>query len=131
MLKEFKEFIAKGNVLDMAIGLVIGSAFTAVITSLVENIITPLLSVFTSGVDFKDWVVSIGSVNFQVGLFINSITSFLIIAFVMFVVVKAANRMRKTEEAEVTTKECPFCKTEIPLDATRCPHCTSELQARA
>ncbi len=131
MLKEFKEFIAKGNVLDMAVGLVIGSAFTAVITSLVENIITPLLGFFLNGVDFKDWTVSVGNINFQVGLFINAIISFLIIAFVMFLVVKAANRLRRKEEEEVTTKECPYCKTEIALEATRCPHCTSELQARA
>lgn len=130
MIKEFKEFIARGNVLDMAVGIVIGAAFKAIVDSFVADILTPLLSALTSGVNFKDWVVKAGPMQFAVGNFINTIVSFLMIAFCMFLVVKAANKMRRKKEeapAAPTTKVCPFCKTEIPIDATRCPHCTSEL----
>lgn len=128
MIKEFKEFIAKGNVLDMAVGVVIGAAFKAIIDSLVADLITPLLSAFTNGVDFKDWVISVGNINFAVGNFINNIISFLIIAFIMFLIVKAFNRFRKQEvESQPTTKTCSHCKEEVHIDATRCPHCTSEL----
>ena len=128
MLKEFKEFIARGNVLDMAIGVVIGGAFKAIIDSLVADILTPILSIFTAGVNFKEWTVQAGDASFAVGNFINAIISFLLIAFVMFLIVKAANRMRKQQAADPTTKQCPHCLTDIPIGATRCPHCTSELK---
>ncbi|MDY3052783.1 MAG: large conductance mechanosensitive channel protein MscL [Ndongobacter sp.] len=131
MLKEFKDFIARGNVLDMAIGVIIAGAFKAIIDSLVADLLTPLLSGVTGGVNFKDWVVTAGSMQFGVGTFINTIISFLIIAFVMFLIVKAFNRARakKTpaEKAAPTTKTCPYCKSEINIEATRCPNCTSEL----
>ena len=129
MLKEFKEFIARGNVLDMAVGIILGASFKAIVDSFVQDIITPVLSTLTAGVQFKDWVLTVGNVQFAVGAFINTIVSFLIIAFVMFLIVKAFNRMRRKQEPPKapTTKVCPYCFSEIPLAATRCPHCTSEL----
>lgn len=131
MLKEFKDFIARGNVLDMAIGVIVAGAFKAIIDSLVADLLTPLLSGVTGGVNFKDWVITAGDMQFGVGTFINTILSFLIIAFVMFLIVKAFNRARAkkapAEEAAPTTKTCPYCKSEIDIEATRCPHCTSEL----
>lgn len=130
MFKEFKEFIAKGNVLDLAVAVILGAAFKAIIDSLVADIITPILNVFTAGVDFSKWVLSVGPINFAVGNFINSAISFLLIAFVLFLVVKSMNALKRKEEAEAvaTTKVCPRCKSEIAIDATRCPHCTSELE---
>lgn len=131
MIKEFKDFIAHGSVLDMAVGVVMGAAFKAIIDSLVADIITPLMNVFLGGIDFKDWVLQAGPIRFMVGNFINAILSFLIIAYIMFILVRVANRLRKKEEpAPPTTKVCPFCKSEIPAEATRCPHCTSELGKR-
>ncbi len=127
MIKEFKDFIAQGNVLEMAVGIIIGTAFKAVIDSLVADIITPILNVFLKGVDFKDLVLQVGPVNFAIGNFINTIVSFLIIGFVMFLIVKGFNKMRKEKPVDPTTKICPHCQTEIPVNATRCPHCTSEL----
>ena len=127
MIKEFKDFIQKGNVLDMAVAVVLGAAFKAIVDSLVEDLITPLLSAFTAGVDFKDWVVSVGNINFTVGNFINNVISFLIIAFVMFLIVKAFNKFKKEEEKAEPTKTCPHCMEEVNIEAKRCPHCTSEL----
>ncbi len=131
MIKEFKEFISRGNVLDMAVGVIIGAAFKAIVDSLVADIITPILNVFLQGVNFSEWVVKAGPIQFAVGNFINNIISFLVIAFVLFLIVKAINKaqaLNKKEEAPApTTKTCPYCKSVIPLEATRCPHCTSEL----
>ncbi|MDO4605546.1 MAG: large conductance mechanosensitive channel protein MscL [Helcococcus sp.] len=128
MIKEFRDFIQKGNVLDMAIGVIIGAAFKAIVDSLVEDLLTPLLSAFTAGVDFKDWVVSVGNINFALGNFINNIISFLIIAFVMFLIVKAFNKFKKKEEvAAPNTKTCPHCMESVNIEATKCPHCTSVL----
>ncbi|MDD7593724.1 MAG: large conductance mechanosensitive channel protein MscL [Peptoniphilaceae bacterium] len=125
MIKEFKEFISQGSVLDTAVGIIIGAAFKAIIDSFIADLITPLLNVFLGNINFKDWVVTVGPINFAVGNFINNVLSFLVIGFVMFLLVKAANKMRKQKAA--TTKTCPHCQTEIPIGATRCPHCTSEL----
>ncbi len=130
MIKEFKDFIAHGSVLDMAVGFVMGAAFKAIIDSLVADIVTPLLNVFLGGVDFKDWVLKAGPIHFMVGNFINAVLSFLIIAYIMFLLVRTANHLRKKEPAPPATKVCPFCKSEIPVEATRCPHCTSELGGR-
>lgn len=127
MLKEFKEFIARGNVIDMAIGIIMGSAFTAIVKSLVDDILMPIISGLTAGINYEDIVVNIAGASLKVGNFINAIISFLIIALVMFMIVKALNSRHTDEEEEVTTKDCPFCKSEIPLEATRCPHCTSKL----
>ena len=129
---EFKKFISRGNVMDMAVGIIIGGAFTAIVTSLVEDIITPILGIF-GGMDFSDVVLTINGSNFGIGKFITAIINFLLIALVLFSIIKAINKAqtigkKKEEEAAPTTKKCPYCLSEIPLEATRCPHCTSELQ---
>ena len=132
-MKEFKEFIARGNVMDMAVGIIIGGAFTAIVTSLVNDIIMPLVSVITGGFDFKQLSITLGqgegAATLNYGAFITAIINFLIIAFVIFTMIKALNKLsrKKKEEPEPTTKECPYCKSEIPIEAVKCPHCTSEL----
>lgn len=129
---EFKKFISRGNVMDMAVGIIIGGAFTAIVTSLVEDIITPILGIF-GGMDFSDVVLTINGSNFGIGKFITAIINFLLIALVLFSIIKAINKAqtigkKKEEEAAPTTKKCPYCLSKIPLEATRCPHCTSELK---
>jgi large conductance mechanosensitive channel len=132
-MKEFKEFISRGNVMDMAVGIIIGGAFTAIVTSLVEDIITPIIGMI-GGFDFSSFVVTVNNSNIAVGNFINAVINFLLIAFVLFSIIKAMNKAasvvkKPEEEAEEapTTKMCPYCKSEIAVDATRCPHCTSQL----
>ena len=131
-MKEFKEFISRGNVMDMAVGIIIGGAFTAIVNSLVEDIINPLLGCFVS-MDFSAWKIPlVGDASLGVGNFINAIISFLIMAFILFSIIKAMNKaasIGKKEEAPAapTTKMCPYCKSEIAIDATKCPHCTSDL----
>lgn len=137
-IKEFKEFISRGNVMDMAVGIIIGGAFTAIVNSLVNDILMPLLSLLTGGMDFSTLSVVLGSgedaATLNYGLFIGAIINFLLIALVIFWLIKAINKvsnLRKKEEEEVeeaTTKVCPYCKEEVAIDATRCPHCTSELE---
>jgi len=130
---EFKDFISKGNVIDMAVGVVIGGAFSKIVNSLVENIITPLISAIVGKETFTDISFKLGSTTIGVGAFIQSIFDFLIMAFVIFVVIKNMSKLKsmiiKEEEVieEATTKICPYCKTEINIEATRCPNCTSEL----
>lgn len=131
--KEFKEFISKGNVMDLAVGVIIGGAFTAIVNSLVNDIVTPLLSLITGGFDFSSLAVSLGegeeAAVLSYGAFISAIINFLLTALVIFIIIKSINKFRKkTEEPAPTTKMCPFCKEKIALDATRCPHCTSELE---
>lgn len=146
MIKEFKEFAVKGNVMDMAVGVVIGGAFGKIVTSLVNDLIMPLVGLLVGGLDFSNLFIqliddgniyttidaaaeaSIPTLNY--GLFISAIVDFLIIAFSIFMVIKSLNKFKKKEELveEVaTTKTCPYCKTEISIKATRCPHCTSQL----
>ena len=131
-MKEFKEFISRGNVMDMAVGIIIGGAFTAIVNSLVADIINPLLGCFIS-MDFSAWTIPlVGEAALGIGNFINAIISFLIMAFILFSIIKAMNKAasigKKPEEpAAPTTKICPYCKSEIAIEATRCPHCTSEL----
>ena len=135
-IKEFKEFISRGNVMDMAVGVIIGGAFTAIVTSLVNDILMPVLSLITGGLDFTSLCIVLGegenAATLNYGAFIAAIINFLLIAFVIFLLVKMINnfsRKKKEEEpAPVTTKTCTFCKEEISIDATRCPHCTSELK---
>ena len=127
MLKEFKNFIARGNVLDMAIGIIMGSAFTAIVKSMVDDILMPIISGLTAGIDYEDVVVNVAGASLKVGNFINAVISFIIIAFVMFMIVKAINSLHKEEVKEETEKECPYCKSSIPIKASRCPHCTSKL----
>ena len=131
-MKEFKEFISRGNVMDMAVGIIIGGAFTAIVNSLVEDIINPLLGCFVS-MDFSAWKIPlVGDASLGVGNFINAIISFLIMAFILFSIIKAMNKAasigkKEEEPAAPTTKMCPYCKSEIAIEATRCPHCTSQL----
>lgn len=133
-IEEFKTFISRGNVMDMAVGIIIGGAFTAIVSSLVEDIISPILGLF-GGLNFDRLSVTLmGEVTLNYGKFITSIINFLIMALVIFVIVKgmnsAAAKLKSKEEekpAEPTTKVCPFCKSAIAIDAVRCPHCTSVL----
>lgn len=142
MLKEFKEFALRGNVLDMAIGIIIGAAFGKIITSLVNDIIMPPIGLLLGNVDFSNLFINLsgnsfaslaeaqaaGAVTINYGLFINTVIDFLIVAFVIFLLIKQVNRFKKpVPVAEPTTHLCPYCCMEIPLKATRCPHCTSEL----
>ena len=154
MLKEFKEFIMRGNVMDMAVGIIIGAAFSAIVNSLVKDIITPVIGLIFKA-DFTNlfWVMrdgktapldgiayrtlaeaqSAGAVTMNYGNFINYLITFLIVAFVIFMLIRAINRMRRLAEkpkeaAAPTTKDCPFCLSSVPIKATRCPHCTSELK---
>ncbi|MDO5026828.1 MAG: large conductance mechanosensitive channel protein MscL [Tissierellia bacterium] len=127
MIKEFKEFISRGNVIDLAVGVVIGGAFGAIVTSLVEDIIMPLVGLILGGLNFAGLSIKVGEAEVMYGNFIQVVVNFLIIAFCIFLVIKAINKFKKPEEVAVTTKVCPFCKSEIDLEATRCPHCTSEL----
>lgn len=150
MLKEFKEFAMRGNVVDMAVGIVIGAAFGTIVKSLVADVIMPPIGLLLGNVDFSNLFIIIkegtvpgpfstladaqkaGAVTINYGAFINTIVSFLIVAFALFMVVKGMNRMKREQEAPPaapTTKECSHCFTTIPIKATRCPNCTSELQA--
>src|SRR5574340_1032923 len=120
----------RGNVLDLAIGVIIGAAFGKIVTSLVNDILMPVIGLLTGGVDLSDRAFTIGPASVLWGAFIQNIIDFLIIALVIFLIVKAANRMKKPEkQKEPTVKECPYCFSVIHITATRCPECTSELEA--
>lgn len=127
---EFKEFALKGNIMDLAIGMVMGSAFTAIVTSIVDNVFSPLIGALTSGINLAELSVTVGGVEFVYGAVINAIVSFLIISLVMFLIVKALAKASRKDKEEVaaTTKTCPYCKSEIDIEATRCPHCTSQIE---
>lgn len=144
MLKEFKEFAMRGNVLDMAVGIIIGAAFGRIITSLVSDIIMPPIGLLLGRVDFSTLFLNISGTQYPTlaaakaanaatinyGSFLNTVIDFLIVAFVIFLMVRQVNRWKKPEPvAVVTTKECPYCASQIPLKAARCPNCTSELRA--
>lgn len=147
MWKELKAFILRGNVFDMAVGIIVGTAFGAIVKSLVSDVIMPPVGLLLGKVDFVNLFILLrdgktpgpyaaladaqaaGAVTLNYGLFINTIISFLIIAVVMFFLIKGLNQLKKQEvPAAPTTKDCPFCQTAIPLKATRCPHCTSDLR---
>jgi large conductance mechanosensitive channel len=150
MIKEFKEFAMRGNVVDMAVGIIIGASFGSIVKSLVDDVLMPVIGLLMGNVDFANFffVLKAGkipgpyatlaeakaasAVTLSYGLFINSIVTFLIVAFAVFLLVKQINSLKRQEEAPPaapTTKECPFCLSMVPLKATRCPHCTSELKA--
>ena len=143
MLKEFRDFIARGNVLDLAVAVIIGAAFGKIITSLVEGVIMPPIGLLLGKVDFSNLIIDLSGQHpaslaeakakglpvVAYGAFINDVIIFLIVAIVIFLVVKAANRMKREQPAEATTRDCPYCLTSIPIAATRCSGCTSELQA--
>ena len=147
MLKEFKEFAMKGNVIDMAVGIIIGAAFGTIIKSLVDDVLMPPIGLLLGNVDFSNLFLIIkegkvagpysslaaakaaGAVSVNIGIFINTIISFLIVAFSVFLVIKNVNRMKKEPPPpDPATKDCPFCYSAIPVKATRCPNCTSELK---
>ncbi len=144
MIKEFREFIARGNVIDLAVAVIIGAAFGKLVTSLVEGIIMPPIGLLLGGVDFANLFIDISGKNaasladaqvrglpvIAYGVFINDVISFLIIAFVIFLIVKAINK-RKHEEVVELTKECPYCVSTIPIEAMKCSGCCSELPAAA
>lgn len=142
MLKEFKTFIMKGNVIDLAVAVIIGGAFGAIISSLVNDIIMPIIGQLLGKVNFADMYINLsggsypnlaaakaaGAATINYGVFINTLINFIIIGFVIFLIVRSINRMKKAPEpVAATTKECPFCFTQIPIPAKRCPNCTSEL----
>tara|TARA_R110000772_G_scaffold129051_4_gene237083 strand:- start:110998 stop:111453 length:456 start_codon:yes stop_codon:yes gene_type:complete len=149
MLKEFKEFAMRGNVIDMAVGIIIGGAFGTIVKSLVNDVIMPPIGLLLGGVDFSDLFITLkegavagpyttlasaqeaGAVTISYGLFINAVISFVIVAFSVFLLIRSVNRLKREEEpapAEPTEKECPFCLSSIPIKATRCGHCTSALE---
>jgi large conductance mechanosensitive channel len=140
MLKEFKEFAMRGNVLDLAIGVILGAAFGLIVASLVNDILMPPIGMAMGGIDFKDYFVALRATDattldaakkggvpvIAYGQFINQVINFLIVAFCIFLIVKQVNRLQKP--AAVTTKDCPFCLSAIPLKASRCPNCTSTME---
>ncbi len=153
MLKEFKEFAMRGNVVDMAVGIIIGGAFGTIVQSMVKDILMPPIGLLMGGVDFTNLFVTLksgtdaagpyhalaeaqkaGAVTVNFGLFFNAVISFLIVAFAIFMLVKGMNKLKREQEAppaELTTKECKFCQMTIPIQATKCGHCTSELAKSA
>jgi large conductance mechanosensitive channel len=129
MLKEFREFIERGNVLDLAVAVIIGGAFAKIISSLVTDILTPLIGLIIGGINISGLAITIGDAVITWGAFVQSIFDFLVIAFVIFLIVRTANKMKKAPPpADPTTKECNFCYSTISIKATRCPNCTSELK---
>ena len=149
MIKEFKEFVMRGSVLDLAVGIIIGAAFTAVVTSFVDDVLMPPIGMLLGGVDFSNLYISLDGVEYEslaaaqlagaptinYGLFIMALIDFLIVALVLFLVIRQVNKLRATDEEEEpaapTSKECPYCRLEVALEASRCPFCTSELEAAA
>ncbi|MBQ9068709.1 MAG: large conductance mechanosensitive channel protein MscL [Eggerthellaceae bacterium] len=125
---EFKEFIAQGNVMNLAVGIIIGGAFQAIVGALVEKVIMPIVGAAMGGVDFSGLAITIGSAEIGYGAFIQACIDFLLIALVVFWIVKAYNKA-VTPKEEPEARTCPYCKQEIADDATRCPHCTSEVSA--
>ena len=150
MLKEFKEFAIKGNAVDMAVGIIIGAAFGSIITSLVKDIVMPPISLLTGGLDWSNKFVVLrdapdgaaiyktaadaakaGAVTWNYGNFVTLVVNFLVVAFCIFLLVRSINRMKRPGEAAPVSKDCPFCSMTIPIKATRCPHCTSEMSSVA
>lgn len=142
MLKEFKKFALKGNMIDLAVGIIIGGAFSGIVNSLVNDIIMPLLSLLTKDIDFTNWFIALdggeydtlqaakdaGASTLNYGVFISGVLNFIIMAFVVFMLVRWINKLKKPEPVVApTTKKCPHCLSDINLKATRCPHCTSEV----
>lgn len=145
MLKEFKEFAMRGSVLDMAVGIIIGTAFGKIITSMVNDVLMPPVGLLVGNVDFSNLFINLsgksyrglaeakaaGAVTMNYGVFLNTVVDFILVAFVMFMLIRQVNRLKRLPESPPapTTKGCPYCLSDIPLKATRCPHCTSQLEA--
>ena len=128
MLKEFREFALRGNVMDLAVAVIIGGAFGKIITSLVSDVLMPLIGLAMGGINFSEQAITVGDAVVMWGAFLQSIIDFIIIALVIFLLVRAMNRLKRKEPTTPTTKECPYCASTIPLKAVRCPDCTSQLQ---
>ena len=142
MLEDFKAFIARGNVVDMAVGVIIGGAFGKIVSSLVSDVIMPPIGMLLSGINFRDLFINLSSTEYatmadaeaagapiiKYGLFINNVIDFLIVALVIFLMIRLLARMRPAKEEAATDKECPYCCSKIALGAVRCPHCTAELK---
>lgn len=145
MWQEFKKFVMRGNVLDLAIGIIIGGAFGKIVTSFVNDILMPPIGALLGKADFSNLFINLsgqkyaslaaaqeaGAATINYGLFLNTVLDFIIVAFVIFLLIRQVNRMKKEKPeapAEPTTKPCPYCFTDIPIKATRCPHCTSQLE---
>lgn len=135
IFKEFKEFVSRGNVMDLAVGVIMGSAFTAIVNSLVNDMLMPILSMLTGGIDFSSLSIVLGTGEFAAklnyGSFISAVINFLLISAAIFVMVKGLNRLSHKKEAveeAPATKACPYCKEQIAIDAVRCPRCTSKLE---
>jgi large conductance mechanosensitive channel len=143
MLREFKDFVMRGNLLELAVAFILGVAFGRVVTSLVNDVIMPPIGLLLGGVDFSNLFINLSKTSFSTlaeaqaagaptinyGVFILTVLDFVIVAFVVFMLVRAVNRMQRPKPAAPTTRDCPYCLSIIPLQATRCPHCTSELRA--
>jgi len=144
MFKEFKEFAMRGNVMDMAVGIILGAAFGKIVSSLTNDVLMPPIGRLVGNLDFSNLFINLGEKSYttlaeakaagaatiNVGVFLNAVTDFVIVAFAIFLVVRLMNRMKRQAEAPPpTTKPCPYCVSSIPLQASRCPHCTSELKA--
>ncbi|HQU37174.1 MAG: Large-conductance mechanosensitive channel [Anaerolineales bacterium] len=128
MLKEFKDFVIRGNVIDLAIAVIIGGAFGKIVASLVGDVLMPVIGLLLGGVNFSELALTVGDAVVKYGAFIQSIIDFLVIAFVIFLFIRTMNRIKKpAPTAEPTTKECPYCITTISIKAKRCPNCTSQL----
>lgn len=127
MLKEFRDFAMRGNVVDLAVGVIIGGAFGKIVASLVNDILFPLIGLLLGGVNFAEKSVTVGAAMVKYGAFVQSIIDFVIIAFVIFLMIRTINRLQKPSAAEPTTKECPYCFSTISIKAKRCPNCTSQL----
>ena len=148
MLKEFKAFVMRGNVLDLAVGIIIGASFGTIVKSLVDDVIMPPIGLALGNVDFANLLVLLkpglkapppyatvadaqaaGAVTINYGNFVNNVVTFVIVAFVVFLIVRVANRLKPQDAAAPSTRDCPYCRMPIPVTATRCPHCTSDLKA--
>lgn len=142
MLKEFKEFAMRGNVVDLAVGVILGAAFGKIVTSLVKDIVMPPIGMLLGGVDFSEFFINLsdqsydtlaaaqeaGAATINIGLFLNSVLDFVIVAFAIFIVIKQMNRLKKAPApADPTTKDCPLCLSSVPIKATKCAHCTSDI----
>lgn len=146
MLKEFKDFALRGNVIDMAVGIIVGAAFNGVVKSLVDNIVMPPIGLLVGHVNFSNLFINLslsqhyptiaaakkaGAPTLDYGIFINTVINFVIVSFAVFLLVREINRLHRQAPPPPTTKDCPYCATAIPIPAVRCPHCTSEIKAAA
>jgi len=143
MLKEFKKFALKGNMIDLAVGIIVGGAFSTIVNSLVNDIVMPILSLITKNIDFTDWFIALNGKSYETlnqakadgaptinyGLFLSEVLNFLIMSFIVFLIVRWINKLKKPEpEVQPTTKKCPYCMSDINVQAVKCPECTADIE---